>query len=109
MSLPFDVKTMLAGLRPWVECEKAAWDAAAVNRMLELAARDMALSGASIKVPAGRQGFGGCIRARFSHPAQGQPGILIAGHMDTVHPVGALQQLPWRREGSKCSAPAFST
>ena len=57
MSLPFDVETMLAGLRPWVECESPTWDAAAVNRMLELAARDMALSGASIEYIAGRQGL----------------------------------------------------
>jgi glutamate carboxypeptidase len=107
MSLPFDVEAMLAGLRPWVECESPTWDAAAVNRMLELAARDMALSGASIEYIAGRQGFGGCIRARFPHPKQGQPGILIAGHMDTVHPVGTLQKLPWRREGGKCYGPGI--
>ena len=106
-SLPFDTETMLAGLRPWVECESPTWDAAAVNRMLELAARDMALSGASIEYIAGRQGFGGCIRARFPHPKQGQPGILIAGHMDTVHPIGTLEKLPWRREGSKCYGPGI--
>ena len=106
-SLPFDTETMLAGLRPWVECESPTWDAAAVNRMLELTARDMALSGASIEYIAGRQGFGGCIRARFPHPKQGQPGILIAGHMDTVHPIGTLEKLPWRREGSKCYGPGI--
>jgi glutamate carboxypeptidase len=106
-SLPFDVEAMLTGLRPWVECESPTWDAAAVNRMLELAARDMAIAGASIEYIAGRQGFGGCIRARFPHPKQGQPGILIAGHMDTVHPVGTLEKLPWRREGGKCYGPGI--
>ena len=106
-SLPFDVETMLQGLRPWIECESPTWDAAAVDRMLDLAARDMAIAGASIETVAGRQGFGGCIRARFPHPRQGQPGILIAGHMDTVHPVGTLQALPWRRDGSKCYGPGI--
>ncbi len=106
-SLPFDVETMLQGLRPWIECESPTWDASAVDRMLALAARDMAIAGASIEFIAGRQGFGGCVRARFPHPRQGEPGILIAGHMDTVHPVGTLQKLPWRREGNKCYGPGI--
>jgi len=35
-------------------------------------------------------GLGGCVRAIFPHPKAGKPGILIAGHMDTVHPVGTF-------------------
>ena len=75
--------------------------------MLDLAARDMAIMGASIERIAGRQGFGGCVRARFPHPKQGEPGILIAGHLDTVHPVGTLEKLAWRREGNKCFGPGI--
>ena len=105
--LPFDAETMLQGLRPWVECESPTWDAAAVDRMLDLAARDMALAGATIERIAGRMGFGGCIRARFPHPNAGAPGILIAGHLDTVHPIGTLQKLPWRREGNLCYGPGI--
>ena len=52
-------------------------DAAAVERMLDLAARDMAIMGATIERIAGRQGFAGCVRARFPHPKQGEPGILM--------------------------------
>ncbi len=106
-NLPFDSEAMLQGLRVWVECESPTWDAAAVDRMLDLAARDMAIMGASIERIAGRQGFGGCIRARFPHPRQGEPGILIAGHFDTVHPVGTLEKLPFRREGDKCFGPGI--
>ena len=92
-NLPFDSESMLQGLRGWVECESPTWDAGAVERMLDLAAREMAIMGATIERIGGRQGFGGVIRARFPHPKQGEPGILIAGHMDTVHPVGTLAQL----------------
>jgi glutamate carboxypeptidase len=106
-NLPFDSELMLQGLRAWVECESPTWDATAVNRMLDLAARDLAIMGASIERIAGRQGFGGCIRARFPHPRQGEPGILIAGHLDTVHPVGTLEKLPWRRDGDKCFGPGI--
>ncbi|CCD85828.1 putative carboxypeptidase G2 (Folate hydrolase G2; Pteroylmonoglutamic acid hydrolase G2; Glutamate carboxypeptidase) [Bradyrhizobium sp. ORS 285] len=105
--LPFDTEAMLQGLRGWVECESPTWDAGAVERMLDLAARDMAISGATIERIAGRQGFAGCVRARFPHPRQGEPGILIAGHMDTVHPVGTLAKLPWRRDGGRCHGPGI--
>jgi glutamate carboxypeptidase len=106
-NLPFDSEAMLQGLRVWVECESPTWDAGAVDRMLDIAARDMAVMGATIERIAGRQGFGGCVRARFPHPKQGEPGILIAGHFDTVHPVGTLQNLPFRREGNKCYGPGI--
>ena len=106
-NLPFDSEAMLDGLRSWVECESPTVETAAVERMLDLAAREMAIMGASIERIAGRQGFAGCVRARFPHPKQGEPGILIAGHLDTVHPLGTLQKLPWRREGNKCFGPGI--
>ena len=106
-NLPFDSEAMLQGLRTWVECESPTWDAEAVNRMLDIAARDMAIMGATIERIAGRQGFGGCIRARFPHARQDEPGILIIGHFDTVHPIGTIEKLKWRREGNKCYGPGI--
>ena len=105
--LPFDADAMLQGLRGWVECESPTWDAGAVNRMLDLAAREMAIMGATIERIGGRMGFGGCVRARFPHPKAGQPGILIAGHLDTVHPVGTLAKLPFRRDGNIAYGPGI--
>src|SRR3982075_2354223 len=106
-NLPFDSEAMLQGLRTWGECESPTWEASAVERMLDIAARDMAIMGASIERIAGGQGFAGCVRARFPHPKAGEPGILIAGHFDTVHPVGTLEKLPFRREGNKCFGPVI--
>jgi glutamate carboxypeptidase len=105
--LPFDASAMLAGLRTWVECESPTFDAAAVNRMMRLAARDLAVMGARIEVIPGRMGFGDCVRARFAHPSESEPGILVLGHMDTVHPVGTLAQLPWRQDGARCYGPGI--
>lgn len=108
LDLPFDTEAMLAGLRPWVECESPTFDAAAVNRMMDLAGRDLALLGARVERIAGRMGFGDCIRARFPHPAgDTTPGILVMAHLDTVHPVGTLQKLPWRRDGGTCRGPGI--
>ncbi|MEJ0092081.1 MAG: M20/M25/M40 family metallo-hydrolase [Methylocella sp.] len=105
--LPFDVEAMLAGLRPWIECESPTWSASAVDRMIDLATADLAEMGAAIERIPGQGGFGGCVRARFPHPLAGQPGIMVAGHLDTVHPIGTLAKLPWRREGEKCYGPGI--
>ncbi|TMJ04860.1 MAG: M20/M25/M40 family metallo-hydrolase [Alphaproteobacteria bacterium] len=105
--LPFDTDTMLAGLRPWVEIESPTFDAARVNAMLDHVSRECAASGAAIQRVAGRTGFGDCARARFSFGHEDKPGILIMGHLDTVHPVGTLGVLPWRREGERCYGPGI--
>ena len=98
---------MLAGLRAWVECESPTWDAEAVNRMMGVAARDLAVMGAHVEMIAGRMGFGDCVRARFPHAGEDEAGILVLGHMDTVHPIGTLAQLPWRETGDRCYGPGI--
>ena len=105
--LPFDSEAMLAGLRPWIECESPTWDPLRIGRMMDLVARDLALMGARIERIAGRLGFGDCVRASFPTGKAGEPGILIMGHLDTVHPVGTLEKLPFRREGRLCYGPGI--
>ena len=106
-ALPFDDQAMLAGLRPWVECESPTYDAAAVNRCMDLASIELAEAGATIERIAGRMGLGDCVRARFPHRSPSTPGILILGHMDTVHPIGTLEKLPWRIEGDRAYGPGL--
>jgi glutamate carboxypeptidase len=65
------------------------------------------VSEARIARIAGRMGFGDCVRARFSFGHEDRPGILIMGHFDTVHPVGTLAALPWRRDGERCYGPGI--
>ncbi len=77
--------------------------------MMALAARDLALLGAQVETIPGRMGLGDCVRARFPHPRRDEPGILVLGHLDTVHPVGTLAALPWRIEGGRAYGPASST
>jgi glutamate carboxypeptidase len=105
--LPFDADVMLAGLRGWVECESPTYDAAAVNRMMDLASRDLVIAGARVERVAGRMGFGDCVRASFPHPTPHRPGILVMGHLDTVHPIGTLSQLSFRRDGNKAWGPGI--
>ncbi len=105
--LPFDTDAMLAGLERWVRCESPTFDAGAVNAMMSLAAGDLERAGATLRRVPGRGGFGDCVVADFPHPRRGEPGILLMGHLDTVHPVGTLAKLPFRREGERCYGPGI--
>ena len=107
LNLPFDADAMLAGLRPWIECESPTFDAAAVNRMMDLAQHALAALGARVERIPGRMGYGDSVRAQLPHPDAGAPGVLILGHMDTVHPVGTLEKLPFKREGDICYGPGI--
>lgn len=106
LDLPFDEAEIIAGLNQWVACESPTHDAAAVNRMMAIAARHLALMGARVETIPGRMGFGDCVRASFPHPKAGQvKGVLVMGHLDTVHPVGTLEPLPIRQEGNRLYGP----
>ena len=105
--LPFDSDRMLADLRPWVECESPTHDAPAVNRMMDLASRELAIMGATVERIPGRMGYGDCVRATMRHTRAREPGLLLMGHMDTVHPVGTLAALPWRRDGNRAYGPGI--
>ena len=105
-ALPFDVEAALTGLRAWVACESPTFDAAAVNRAMDAAARDLAVAGASVGRIPGRMGFGDCVRAAFPHPRAGTPGVLVMGHLDTVHPIGSFAA-PWARDDEWCYGPGI--
>jgi len=105
--LPFDAEAMLDGLRVWVECESPTYDPASVNRMMDIASRDLVIAGARIERAAGRMGFGDCVRATFPHPTPNTPGILVMGHLDTVHPIGTSNKLPFRHDDSRAWGPGI--
>ena len=106
--LEFDANAMLSGLQRWVLCESPSYDPTAVNRMQDIAAHDLAVMGAHVERITPHPLAGDCVRARFPHPDAGARGILILGHMDTVHPIGTLDKLPIRRDGNLCYGPGIA-
>ena len=106
--LEFDANAMLSGLQRWVLCESPSYDPTAVNRMQDIAAHDLAVMGAHVERITPHHLAGDCVRARFPHPDAGARGILILGHMDTVHPIGTLDKLPIRRDGNLCYGPGIA-
>ena len=98
--LPFDTEQMIAGLALWVETESPGFSAAAVNRVNDLAAYDLASIGATIQRIPGRIGYADTLRATVNPDAGDKPGILICCHTDTVHECGSIAAMPYRREGN---------
>ena len=107
LDLPFDTDEMLTGLRPWIETESPTFDGAAVNRMMDVVQHDLAILGARTERIPSPMGLGDSLRVEMPHPKAGEGGILLLGHMDTVHPIGTLAKLPYKREGEICYGPGL--
>ncbi|MBW3097481.1 M20/M25/M40 family metallo-hydrolase [Pseudohoeflea coraliihabitans] len=105
--LPFDSGAMAADLKRWVDQESPTYDADAVNRMMDVASRDLAMLGADLQRLPGHGGYGDCVKATLPHSRRGAPGILVLGHMDTVHPVGTIAHFPFREEKDRCYGPGI--
>ena len=100
----FDAEEIADGIAEWASIESPSFDAAAVNRMMDHVERTMSAMGAAIERTLGTDGYGDVLRARFNW-GDG-PGILILGHLDTVHLVGTLSQsLIIARDGDKLFGP----
>lgn len=87
-----------------VRCESPSDDPAAVNRFCELLAdRTRDIAEAQLFPAAG---FGPHLRLDFKLPGRKKEGrILGLGHADTVWPLGALAQMPFREEGGRLWGP----
>jgi glutamate carboxypeptidase len=104
----FDSEEILAGIRRWVEIETPSHDGAAVNRLVDVVESDLARIGAPTTRTPGRDGFGDILEARAPWGDEDEPGILIVGHLDTVHPIGALATTHvFRREGDAVFGPGI--
>ena len=105
-SNPFDAKTVLDGIRGWVEIETPTEAPEQVNRLAAMVAEGYRDLPATIERVAGHSGCGDHILARSSW-GQDAPGILVLSHLDTVHPLGFIQRLPFRIEGDSAFGPGI--
>jgi glutamate carboxypeptidase len=104
----FDGEEILAGIRRWVEIETPSHDGVAVNRLIDVVERDLARIGAHTNRTPGRDGYGDILEARAPWGQEDKPGILILGHLDTVHPVGSLATTHvFRRDGDAVFGPGI--
>jgi glutamate carboxypeptidase len=101
----FSAQEILDGIMRWASVESPSVSPEAVTRMFDLAERDFRQAGAVIDKEAASGDCGPVMRARFAGRRQ-EPGILVLGHLDTVHPVGTIEgPLTLRVEGDRLYGP----
>ena len=103
---PFDSGSILDGIRRWVEIETPTDAPDQVNKLAAIVAdgyRDLPVT---IERVAGHSGCGDHIVARSSW-GQDRPGILVLSHLDTVHPIGFIERLPFHVEGDSAFGPGI--
>src|SRR5882672_2934234 len=103
---PFDSKTILDGIRRWVEIETPTEAPEQVNKLATLVTEGYRDLPVAIERIAGRSGCGDHLVARSSW-GQNAPGILVLSHLDTVHPMGFIGRLPFRIEGASAFGPGI--
>lgn len=102
-----DAEEILAGIREWVEVETPSNDGVAVNRLVDNVERQLRDVGQKIERIPGAAGFGDVLIGR-SPWGEGDKGILVVAHLDTVHPHGSLAgPMKWRREGDVVYGPGI--
>ena len=102
----FDAQEILSGLKDWVEIESPSSDPEATNRMVARVATEFAALGAKTERLAGPEGYGDCLKVRTQWGGDG-PGIMVICHLDTVHPIGFLERLPYHVDGDKAYGPGI--
>jgi glutamate carboxypeptidase len=103
---PFDSIAILDGIRRWVEIETPTEAPQQVNRLADMVADGYRDLPATIERVAGQSGCGDHLVARSSW-GQDAPGILILSHLDTVHPMGFIERLPFKIEGDSAFGPGI--
>lgn len=86
-----------------VAIESPTTDKQAVDRLGERVAGELEKLGADLTIHP-RAEVGDIVEARWNADQPGRP-LLIACHMDTVHPLGMLKENPVRREGERLYGP----
>jgi len=90
-----------------VETESPSGDkegSAEVVSLLASAAGSISAVGSVEKITS--EEFGEHVQMRAFVESDGAP-IVILGHTDTVHPIGAIKERPWRAEGNRIYGPGI--
>lgn len=100
---------LVAGISEWMACESPSHDPAALWRMAELMRAHAAASGLRVTLAPTRAAPEApeLPLLTLTNRAEGdtRAGLLILGHLDTVHPIGTLAHNPVRIEGDKLYGP----
>src|SRR5262245_17890967 len=98
--MPVDLPTLLEDLQALVDIESPSLDPASIDAsaaaVAALIARRLGSAGELVPSPAG---------AHVHWRGPGEPRVLLVGHHDTVHPIGALAARPFTVVDGRATGP----
>src|SRR5882724_10546559 len=103
---PFDSRAILDRIRRWVEIETPTEAPEQINKLADLVAEGYRGLPPAVERVAGKDGRGDHLVARSSW-GRDAPGILVLSHLDTVHPMGFIERLPFKIEGDSVFGPGI--
>jgi glutamate carboxypeptidase len=105
-NVSFDPHDILAGIKRWVEIETPTERGDQVNRLADIVIDGYGGMPVAIDRIPGSNGYGDHLVVK-SNWGQDRPGILVLSHLDTVHPMGFVERLPFKVEGDSAFGPGI--
>ncbi|MEO8134945.1 MAG: M20 family metallopeptidase [Betaproteobacteria bacterium] len=94
-----------AGIESWLRCESPSSSPQGIAAMVTIVEQHAKAAGLAAHVSSLGDTTGPLLHISNRATGDSRPGILILGHLDTVHPFGTLRQNPCRIEGGKLYGP----
>jgi glutamate carboxypeptidase len=96
---------LAAGIAAWIRCESPSSSRDGIAAMAAIAERHARDAGLATDVRSLGDDTGPLLHVTNRAANDGRKGILILGHLDTVHPLGTLSANPCRVEGDRLYGP----
>lgn len=105
MSALPSTQALVAGIQSWVLCESPSNSPEGVAQMAALVQAQARAAGLRTEVTSLGDATGPLLYLTNRAADDTRPGILVLGHLDTVHPIGTLRDNPCRIEGDRLYGP----
>jgi len=96
---------LAAGIADWIRCESPSSSPDAIAAMVARVEQYARAAGLKTTVSAIGDDTGPLLHVTNREEGDARPGVLILGHLDTVHPIGTLSENPCRIEGDRLYGP----
>ncbi|SFC07765.1 glutamate carboxypeptidase [Polaromonas sp. OV174] len=105
MSLDPSTAQLAAGIQSWLRCESPSSSPQGIAAMVAMVEQHAKELGLTAKVSSLGDTTGPLLHISNRAAGDQRKGLLLLGHLDTVHPVGTLLQNPCRIEGDRLYGP----
>jgi len=105
MPLNPSTEQLVAGIQTWMRCESPSNSPQGIAAMVALAEQQAQAAGLRTQVISLGEKTGPLLHISNRADNDDRAGVLVLAHLDTVHPIGTLQQNACRIEGDRLYGP----